>query len=70
MSVIASHYDNHKSETFVVPVATRIIAIVADALVLAMTWVKTASLLKQAHGVNVRPRLITMFLRDGRSCGK
>ncbi|CAL1717054.1 unnamed protein product [Somion occarium] len=51
--------------SYSLPVATRIIAIVADALVLAMTWVKTASLLKQAHGVNVRPRLITMFLRDG-----
>lgn len=45
--------------------STRIAVIVADLLVLAVTWYKTAGTVRQAHRLGIRAPLWEIMLRDG-----
>ncbi|KAI0799614.1 hypothetical protein BC629DRAFT_1285243, partial [Irpex lacteus] len=51
----------------VLSLATRIAVIMSDALVLAVTWLKTARLYKEARRLGVEAPLATMLFRDGKA---
>ncbi|KAI0769498.1 hypothetical protein BC629DRAFT_1680760 [Irpex lacteus] len=52
-------------EAVIVSLTTRIAVIVGDVLVLAVTWMKTARVYREARRLNLKSPLVTMILRDG-----
>ncbi len=54
----------------IVVLVTRIALIIGDALVLAVTWVKTARTLIEGARIGMRTPLSTMLFRDGLSLSK
>lgn len=47
------------------PVVTRCIAIVSDALVLLFTWLQTAEILRESRRLNMKTELSSLLLRNG-----
>ncbi|KAJ3476762.1 hypothetical protein NLI96_g10939 [Meripilus lineatus] len=53
------------SSSVVFPIVVRSAAILMDALVLGITWFKTASLMTMARRLNTKVTLATLLIRDG-----
>lgn len=49
-----------------VSLSTRIALIIADIIVLAITWKRTASTVREASRINVRVPLSEVLIRDGK----
>lgn len=47
------------------PIVTRLIAIVADALVLLFTWLKTKHIIRHSRGLYRKPSMLMLFVRNG-----
>ncbi len=54
------------TQASLVSLTTRIAVIVGDVLVLAVTWMKTAHVYREARRLNLKSPLVTMILRDGK----
>lgn len=53
------------TQSSTVSLFTRISVVIGDALVLAVTWIKTARGYRDAHRLNIKAPLATILFRDG-----
>lgn len=51
----------------IVTIATRVTAIIADIIVLAVTWRKTVGIVRRASRLEIRAPLSEVLIRDGES---